>query len=313
MVALGQSERPAWFIGAERLQGTHQGLLFFASNANNSPENWAQKDIKYDTNGLASLMQMRKVSVLGVFLGFARVSAAMSPSRTGGGLSIFCFCSCMCLAAGLTRRVFADVIITNQHTDLTFQWSNQWTAYWDVDDFGEVSLSNSFVRVPLHSISPRPDSTQFDFLGTSVGSPVWTLPQVRDPQLAWLGISTTGGGLVSPVSVRLLDVQGPGNVSLWNASAFLPPSVYWSTSDGLNSSDILNSTANSHSHYNWSFTAPGEYVLTLSVSAGLSGGLTTAPGEFQVRFQAIPEPSTFGLLVFGVPVLVCGRSRRMRR
>ncbi len=209
-------------------------------------------------------------------------------------------------------RAGAEVIITNQHVDLTMQWNGStWNSYLNVDDFGIVSLQDARIRLPIAAANPRPASSQFDFLGTAPGNTVWSLPQVQNPQLAWLGIATQTTGLVSPVKVSLTAVQGPGNVALWNTDPFGVPEVHWATFDGLTSSDHVNLATNTHGHFNWTFSAAGNYLLTFDVQANQTGGAPTPTGTFQVQFQAVPEPA--GLTVLATTAMLSVLYRKRRR
>jgi surface-anchored protein len=84
--------------------------------------------------------------------------------------------------------------------------------------------------------------------------------------------------------------------------------------DGVSASDRVSVAAGGHTDYNWAFTAPGDYTMTLRASARLPSGLeiTSAPADY--RFSVIPEPAT-GLLVGagGVTLLLATTCRRGRK
>lgn len=226
---------------------------------------------------------------------------------------------CNCRFAALPLLLFiigniaaGDVILTNQHVDLVVEWNGGWNASYDTDDFGVIPLAGTRIRIPASTAASRPGNPEFNFLGTLPGGLVWTLPQSQNPQAVWLGIEASGVGLASPVALTLIDVNGPGNVSLWNSGILTPPSVYWSTVDGLGGADVFHAPLSGHSHFNWSFTAPGLYDLTFSTSATLTGNQPTPTSTFQARFEvlAVPEPHS-GLLL--ISALLGFAQRRPRR
>lgn len=222
----------------------------------------------------------------------------------------------MVLAAGLLAPLtpaLASVIISDGHQDIRVNYAvgTGWTtAVYDHPPVGATHPTGDVVfDVSSGAEATRPAGSQWDFLGMPAGDPVWILPQVQDPSLPWLGTSTeqTANGIFTgnDMKLALTAVSGPGVVSLFQSDAFGNPLVRFATADGLSAADAINTKANTHAHYNWTFSEPGDYTLTIQASgtlvAGLGGGLTSSD-SFDVNFTVVPEPGAYAL-AFGALAL----------
>lgn len=123
------------------------------------------------------------------------------------------------------------------------------------------------------------------------GSQVWMIPATQIPGVPWVGMNSqreeivngTNGG----VTFTLEKVSGPGKVAVFSSGSF-GSGVGEKVFNGAGSSYVL--PANTHAHFNWVFTAPGTYKLTIAMkvnpkggtlqgSASAGGGLTLAGDE----------------------------------
>jgi surface-anchored protein len=120
----------------------------------------------------------------------------------------------------------------------------------------------------------------------------WILPQNEDPNLPFLGFSTTrfpsGVQFGSTVQLALVGIDGPGDFSAVVVGPFGDASVLANTRDGIDESDSITLRAQgSHLHCNWIFSQPGLYKLTFVASWNSSEGaeskLTSSPATFQFR------------------------------
>ncbi|WP_199734078.1 choice-of-anchor M domain-containing protein [Micromonospora musae] len=130
-----------------------------------------------------------------------------------------------------------------------------------------------------------PDDPRFAFLGP-VGSQVWLLPMTQDPDLLWPGWNTTtlNSGVFAGDKVRLslVDVQGPGNVTLFTQDAFGGPIIKFRGDDGL--PDAIDVPVHTHAHSNWAFSALGSYTLKFQADATLTSGTTVSTGPVDYSF-----------------------------
>lgn len=131
--------------------------------------------------------------------------------------------------------------------------------------------------------SAVPDDPRYAFLGTP-GAEIWVLPQTQDPALLWPGWNTTevGSGIFTgnQVKLSLVDVQGPGDVTLFGVNAFGDPLIKFRGGDGL--PDAIDVPVHTHAHASWAFTALGRYTLKFQADATLTDGtaLTTGPVDY---------------------------------
>ena len=81
------------------------------------------------------------------------------------------------------------------------------------------------------------------------------------------------------VNLTLEQVSGPGTFSLYLENGnFSAPQVLWSSTKS--EPQKLWVEKNTHTHANWVFTAPGEYLLKVTASAELSDGSTVSDTRY---------------------------------
>jgi len=101
-----------------------------------------------------------------------------------------------------------------------------------------------------------PDAGEYAFLGAA-GTPVWIAPQVQDFSLLFAGWDTeslqAGTFAGDAVDLRLVGVDGPGAVEVFQSDSFGLPVRVFSSSDPAYKS--LHQGVGSHVHANWSFSA----------------------------------------------------------
>lgn len=143
-----------------------------------------------------------------------------------------------------------------------------------------------------------PAGGEWQPLGATAGSSFWRLPETLETGVLFLGFRTED---VDPdpflpffglptMAMRLLSVRGSGmdrggHFSMYQTDSFGTPFFHFTTSDGIGSGDLLSPiTMGAHAHYNWAFTAPGEYHVTFQSEANytLDGGnqITNGVGTF---------------------------------
>ncbi len=138
----------------------------------------------------------------------------------------------------------------------------------------ELEPSDALLQGVSSTRQNVPDNPSFGFLGEA-GSDVWVLPQDETEGILFVGIAgdeiASGVFENDAVDLHLRDVRGPGNISLYSVNEFGEPSIYFNTSDGIDSQDVFPLSVGGHSHQNWGFTAPGVYKVTLQASGKLMG------------------------------------------
>ena len=96
------------------------------------------------------------------------------------------------------------------------------------------------------------------------GQDVWMIPALgMNSQREEIVTETSG-----QVRFSLLDVQGPGNVAVFESGS-LGAGIGTHVFDGAGTSYTL--PANTHAHQNWVFTEPGSYQLTIAMNVSPRG------------------------------------------
>lgn len=180
----------------------------------------------------------------------------------------------------------------------------------------EYAPGDAVLFLGATTLTTAPGTASFSFLGPA-GAPVWILPATQSPDRLFLGIGAeeieSGIFQNDTISLKFVGLEGPGHFAAYTVNGFGSPSVVWNSADGINASDVATVLAGGHSHYNYAFTAPGQYTVSLQASGILANGSTLVEsGVAQYRFAVVPEPGTVALGALGALALVAilAKSRR---
>lgn len=133
----------------------------------------------------------------------------------------------------------------------------------------------------------------YAFLGEP-GTTVWLLPMTQsdNPDVVWLGWASqrvAPGVITGNLTLRMVEVDGPGEIMLFQSDAFGNPINKWGSADGLSPSVTV--LPNAHVHSNWVFTAPGAYTVTFEATGtSTATGETISTGQEQYTFHVGPLP-----------------------
>lgn len=194
----------------------------------------------------------------------------------------------------------SPVRFTNQHIDLRI------TLAPAAEPGGTPGLSlvvrNSDAGLnlaPTNAVLVVPESARteippgFEQLGAA-GSSLWILPQSQDPDRIYLGFSAEGisPGFIEPaVTLRLVELTGPGAFVLWQADGLGGLNMPILSRDGLSAEDRLGLFVGSHAHFNAGFSARGRYTLGFEAEARLAGTTNLVRSAVvPVRFDVLPLP-----------------------
>lgn len=214
---------------------------------------------------------------------------------------------------------------TEGHMDVSVQVDNgQLRGIW-LNDFavvnGQINSTEIFLAEQIMAVAvydsqtppdPRPEGSEWDFLGVPAGAPIYILPSSGDPAtVPYLGFSTEDISLSGFDSIRftLTGMTAPagGVFSLFIS----PASVFMNTLNGFPAGEVQLGYGN-HTHYNWAFSKPGVYDLTFGFEA-IKDGDVVMTGSDMFRFDIIPEPSAGPLLVLAALAWAAlGRNRLIR-
>lgn len=177
--------------------------------------------------------------------------------------------------------------ISAGHVDMGPRFNNGKFELMLHDDHGETpvwrSLDEVIYRGSDKAILEVPNDPRYSFVGAPAGSMVYVIPQTETKGVIWPGWNTQDPQLVSKlnrgVNLTLEQVSGPGTFSLYLENGnFSAPQVLWSSTKS--EPQKLWVEKNTHTHANWVFTAPGEYLLKVTASAELSDGSTVTDTRY---------------------------------
>lgn len=193
---------------------------------------------------------------------------------------------------GLVSAAFAfdEHIFRTEHVDIAVGYVNDQFVFTtnDEDNFVQYQPLDAVLLVNRAGRTLRPAGSQWDFIGVPAGTPIWVGPQTQNRNTLYLGFSTESirnGPFTSPIRLTLLNVQGPGQFSVWQNGSFGQPQVRMATADGIGANDFIEALQGSHIHANWCMTAQGTYRITFKAS-GQIGSRTVESGPVTYLFAA---------------------------
>jgi surface-anchored protein len=202
----------------------------------------------------------------------------------------------------LESRLVLDrttIDMAHVHLEAVYDGTNLSLQVNDTTNGVIYAPSDVFLYVNPNAEQAQPDG--WSFIGAGDGNTFWQLPQEEDPTQLTIALSAEP---IDPgtfdtyqpndprinrageyVKFSLRDVQGPGDVSLWQDGQ-APAAWWWSTVDGGRLFDpAAYVESGGHSHFNWGFSATGIYNLTFELSAFANGhGLAIRSDDVTIRF-----------------------------
>ncbi len=227
-------------------------------------------------------------------------------------------------------------------TDFNVSATGVWTLSLSHDIQGEFSINTDTIFYAGGALAPtgnrtsRPAGSQWDFIGTTAGSPIWFFGQTQSatPNSVWPGLSTeqtpasylgtwdpatplVGSGRWLELSLVSMEYHGTGavnNFSMWTTGTFGTPTAWMSTANGITAVDAYPMVPGGHSHMNWGFTSEGVYDLTFIVRTYLADGTLTESDPFTTRFginatSVAPEPGRMLLMTVAMGAMALRRRR----
>ncbi|MDP0501891.1 MAG: choice-of-anchor M domain-containing protein [Verrucomicrobiota bacterium JB022] len=171
----------------------------------------------------------------------------------------------------------------------------------------ELGLKNTTLVALPDAQTVQPSGALWAPIGAAAGQIVWLLPQTSNPDLLWLGTrGALDANLLRPLppapvfgsgqaGLQLIAMSGSGpdaggEFALYTTDNFGAPTFRCSTVDGIDEADLIAPiNASSHTHYNWSFTAPGDYYLTFECYGYLRDSGERISSQATLHFQVEPS------------------------
>jgi surface-anchored protein len=187
----------------------------------------------------------------------------------------------------------ASLLWTGGHGDVAFAYQN---GVWDLHVHlegatldgekvdGNFAPDQVEIVIPDSATVTRPDGAAWDFIGVAAGETFWRGPQgLIDSVLEgspYIGVGSEGianGAFVNDAfTISLEAVAGPGTFSLFKGG----PTKYLSEVG-----DWMSFYGGGHDHFNWGFSNPGIYEVTLGAMGELVGGGTSELGIGTYKFR----------------------------
>lgn len=148
-------------------------------------------------------------------------------------------------------------------------------------------LDKVVLKVSDAALMDVPDSSEYDFLSFAAGKKAWVIPQVEVPGVVWLGWSTQHPSITENatlgVTFNYQGIEGPGDMALFvQPGNFQPPQPLFTSRTAGDQPTWVE--LNTHTHANWVFSAPGTYLVKLTITADLIDG-TKAKTTDYLRFS----------------------------
>lgn len=215
------------------------------------------------------------------------------------------------LAAGASVR--SATPLTTGHADVGIGYESGAFNLHVHDEVNDIEYSPADALLVVRSAAlQRSPGGDYRFLGP-VGTPVWVLPKVQNPDLLFLGIGAeelAPADWMGTLQFSLKSVSGPGSFYLWNSDAFGRPEVLMDSADGIGPGDRTSVIPGSHAHLNWGFSEPGSYSIAFEAAGVHVMDGPQVSGPVAYHFQVVPEPGTLALTALGSGVLLLLIRRR---
>jgi len=193
------------------------------------------------------------------------------------------------------------VLLTNQHVDLRIRYRPEAKPVLDIVATDEDARPARDLE-STNCVLMVPESTRLDLpadippLGAA-GDAIWVLPSSQKDGVLYLGMSGEGnplGVFDGPLTMRLVDVEGPGHFFVWQAE--LGGLRFWMNSrDGFGDDDVFAQSVGGHNHLDWGFSTSGVYRVIFRAEGRLLGESTNRlsdPIPFTFHVLPLPEVSS---------------------
>jgi surface-anchored protein len=221
----------------------------------------------------------------------------------------------------------AQTIIYNEHTDIEPEYEGgEIHLGLHNEILGHFEPNEALIYVGSSAKGARPAGSDWDFTGVAAGADIWTLPDVEDPNLPYLGLGLEewdandpqwltytptdprASGAAKWLTLTIKGYEGPGAMSGY-ALGDTGPVKWFDTANGFDSNDLVLGILGGETHFNWTFSTTGIHKLTVQASLyeDLGGGnsilRTSDDATYYFGVEAVPEPGTLVALAAGLAAL----------
>lgn len=234
-----------------------------------------------------------------------------------------------CAAGCVVAASASDITYTGGRADLTYYYDSG-SDTWDIvfRAVGDAQATGLTSQADQTRFGASPSDFNFDSLTVQLWRPAvlelnerpYYASLISDPDGGPdLGIRTrlredaeTDQFTEVTISLNLADSILPANAefSMFAFDPFGDPIVKYETAAGKLSEtwDVWG-----HTHWHWGFSELGEYTLAFDVQGILPDASLSSLGATALKFEVVPEPTTWMLLALGAMGLMAFRRRAPRR
>jgi surface-anchored protein len=183
-------------------------------------------------------------------------------------------CALLALVLAAPAQAAERVVIGDGHVDVGPRIvDGDWTIRVR-DDTVDRPVWRALPDVVLQAVDASRETVPRDSPLAFLGTEAWLLPQVQQEGILWPGWNTQAPEIVETVrrevTWTLHGVDGPGRFSLFITDSFGAPRVLFDS--GRRFPQEIGIDVDTHVHGNWAFSAPGTYLLDVSMSATTRAG-----------------------------------------
>lgn len=199
-----------------------------------------------------------------------------------------------------------DVVITEGHVDIGIAYENDaWDLHvHDEENDVEYEPDEALIYAGNAALTTRLGGSQYDFIGVAAGASYYQIPNSEIAGVPFLGFGLEeiddGTFAGNTVTLSLLSVNGPGQFSLWRNSGL---DIAFATSDDITALDSVELPTGEHEHYNYAFTAPGRYEVTVQATGILEGETEPTTSDPVTYYFFVGPPTVTSISPFVGPTV----------
>lgn len=220
----------------------------------------------------------------------------------------------ICILAGLSAGPTLHAqLFTSGHIDLGIAYEGGFDLHLhDEETDTEYAPSELTLVVGLAGKTSTPAVLS---AFATVGSDIWILPKTENENLPFLGIGTEELSIADwsgNLTLTLKSVTGPGDFGLYDVGTFGEILPLMNSRDGITGGDALTVAPGTHAHYNFTFNAPGSYLVGFEATGLHTVDGAVSSGTVEYQFTVVPEPEEYAALA-GAGLIGFALWRRSRR
>lgn len=212
-----------------------------------------------------------------------------------------------------TRNLLSKTVLGSEHVHFEMNFAGgKWQKFDLLDDTHGVDYKPNQVILYIGPQDLTPQGPGMDFVGAGAGNLFWQTPLNTNAQRPYTSVAVAAETIPSNtfdfyqpddprvsrvgewITLSMVNVQGPGYVSMWQ-DAQIPLNQWWMSSydGGQTLASAIFTEPGGHVHVHWGFTAAGTYKVQFQASA-FYGGAEVVSKPVTLTFAVDAGPSASG-------------------